>query len=118
MRFMDGRVSEYAADRQLRSLECGLAMYLGAVVLMATGVALSVLNEGAAILAVFAAVAVTWVVVWQVAFFRYGRAAALDIVRSLGLPDHAWREVRANTPARFDDWLSRAREQAAQDAAR
>lgn len=117
LRFMDGRVSEYAADRQLRSLECGLAAYLGAIVLSAADVVCSVLSHGVAAL-VLVAVALTWDVACWVAFYRYGRAAALDIVRSQGLPDHLWRKVRANTPKRFDDWLSGVREEVAPDAGR
>ena len=58
-----------------------------------------------------------WNVGCTVVAYRYGRAANLDIVGSVGLPDHEWRKVRANTPAQFDTWLFRARGQTASDPA-
>jgi hypothetical protein len=38
---------------------------------------------------------------------RYGREAGLDIARSNGLPDQAWRRARVKTPASFDKWLAK-----------
>jgi hypothetical protein len=107
VQFMEGRVSEYAADRQLRSLECRLVANLGALLLAAAAGACSVLDQGPATFGCVVA-AIAWTIAWYVAGYRYGRAAALDIVRAAGLPDHAWRKVRGNTPKQFDAWLSRA----------
>src|SRR5690348_11384000 len=95
LRVMDGRVSEYAADRWLRYMECRLVAYLGVLVLMAAIVACALLNQEPAALGCLAA-SMGWNVAWSVAGYRYGRAACIDIVRAKGLPDHAWRKVRSN----------------------
>lgn len=109
LRFMDGRVPRIAADRSLRYMECRLVASAGALVAMIAGVALTVLPTGLPSAVVFGT-GILWAVAWQGSAFRYGRAANLAIVRSLGLPDRAWRKVRAETPARFDAWLARARQ--------
>ena len=95
-RLMDGRVSEYAADRQVRSLECVLAARVGALP-CGRDARLLRAGPGAGGVRVLAA-AIIWIIAWSVAGYRYGRAACLDIVRAAGLPDHAWRKVRADTP--------------------
>jgi hypothetical protein len=112
MQLMAGRIGDFAADQGLRSLEWRLAAYLGAVMAL---VPIVILEGESHPLAggIVAACAILWSLGCHAAFYRYGRAANLDIVRSVGLPDRSWRKVRANTPEQFDAWLSRAREQTA-----
>lgn len=100
------RISDNAADKSVRFLEFMFVGYAQAIPFLVVFVALKqfrldlLANVGLVVSLVIG-------LLCFVTALHYGKEAGLDIARSYGLPDSAWRRVKAKTSDQFDGWLAK-----------
>jgi hypothetical protein len=102
------RTSDSAADNSVRFFEYMFVGYAQVMPFLALFVVLKQLGFDALANAIFGISLILGLSCFLIAL-HYGRQAGVDIARSYGLPDSAWRRVKARTPAQFDGWLAKER---------